>query len=150
MKLADDYTKRIQKMHSFEVVEIAAESVSKKVGERGLAWAQSASSGPLRRESEKIRKQIKSSALLICLDEKGKEFSSFEFSQQLETYFQSSDSEIIFVIGGAYGIDSQLKKQSQQLLSLSRMTLPHRLVRIVFLEQLYRTFTIIKGMPYHH
>lgn len=86
---------------------------------------------------------------VILLDENGKQYDSLAFSKKIEQLRMSS-SKLIFVIGGAYGFDPDFKKKATMRISLSQMTLPHHLARLVFLEQLYRAFTIINNESYHN
>lgn len=100
-------------------------------------------------EAELFFKKINSDDFVILLDEKGKNYSSVGFAKQLEQWMNSGKKRIVFIIGGAYGIHSLLK-QKYISISLSAMTFNHQLVRLIFAEQLYRAFTIIKGLPYHN
>jgi 23S rRNA (pseudouridine1915-N3)-methyltransferase len=102
------------------------------------------------KEGELILKYIKPSDEVILLDEKGDEFSSEKLAAHLEKKSIYSAKSIIFVIGGAYGFSDALYKRSNEKISLSKMTFSHQMVRLIFLEQLYRVFTIVKGEPYHH
>jgi 23S rRNA (pseudouridine1915-N3)-methyltransferase len=102
------------------------------------------------KEAEKIRTFLMPSDFLVLLDERGKEMTSVEFSGFLSQKFSGSFKTITFVAGGPYGFDESLKKQASQLLSLSRMTFSHQMVRLFFLEQLYRAFTILRNESYHH
>jgi len=101
-------------------------------------------------EATMILSKLKQGDHLILLDERGKEYSSVEFSKQLENWKMNSYKRIIFVIGGGYGFDDELKGKANLAISLSKMTFPHDLVRVIFLEQLYRACTIEKGEKYHH
>lgn len=103
-----------------------------------------------KKESENILKKIGDKDFLILLDEKGKEFSSVEFAKTLTHHQNISTKNLIFVIGGAYGFSEEVYKRANLKIALSKMTFPHQLVRIIFLEQLYRAFTILKGEKYHH
>jgi len=87
---------------------------------------------------------------LILLDENGKEFNSRKFASYLEQFQLQSTKHLIFAVGGAYGFSEELKSKSQGKVSLSKMTFSHQLIRIIFLEQLYRAFTIINGEKYHN
>ena len=102
------------------------------------------------REAEKIRENLSSSDFVILLDEKGKEMSSMEFSGFLNQKFSGSGKTLTFIVGGPYGFDDSLKQQAGQLLSLSRMTFSHQMVRLFFMEQLYRALSILKNESYHH
>lgn len=102
------------------------------------------------REGELILRGLKPSDEVILLDERGREYRSVEFASMLEDKMSRSGRNIVFVIGGAYGFSDAVYKRSNGMLSLSRMTFSHQMVRTIFVEQLYRAFTILKGEPYHH
>jgi 23S rRNA (pseudouridine1915-N3)-methyltransferase len=102
------------------------------------------------KEAEAILKNIKADSHIILLDENGKELSSVFFSKFIQHHLNSSKKEIIFIIGGAYGFSDKLLKRANEKISLSKMTFSHQMVRIIFLEQLYRSFTILKNEPYHN
>lgn len=101
-------------------------------------------------EAERILKKIKPQDVLIVLDEQGTEYSSIHFSQFFRFILESGNSKIIFLSGGAFGFAPSIYQRAQYQISLSKMTFSHQLVRIIFLEQLYRAFTILRGIPYHH
>ena len=100
------------------------------------------------REREIIEKNIDKKSTIILLDEKGKEYTSKEFSVFIQKNMNIGN-DIVFVVGGAYGFNEQLKKKYTKV-SLSKMTFSHQMVRLFFIEQLYRAFTIIRGENYHH
>lgn len=102
------------------------------------------------KEAELIMKQIKNTDYVVLLDEKGKKYSSTQFAQQLNRLMISGTQNLIFIIGGPYGFDKALYDRANQLISLSDMTFSHQMVRLFFVEQIYRAFTILKGEPYHH
>jgi 23S rRNA (pseudouridine1915-N3)-methyltransferase len=102
------------------------------------------------KESIKIAQSIGDDDYVVLLDERGKELKTVEFSGFLEKSFLLSKKRIVFVIGGPWGFSENVYLRADYKLSLSKMTFPHQLVRLLFLEQLYRAFTIIKGEPYHH
>jgi 23S rRNA (pseudouridine1915-N3)-methyltransferase len=102
------------------------------------------------KEAELLLKKIIPTDFVILLDEKGMELSSSQFAAYLDKKAISSTSSIIFVIGGPYGFDNTVYQRANDKLSLSRMTFSHQMVRLFFVEQLYRAYTIIKGEPYHH
>ncbi len=102
------------------------------------------------REGELILKAVKPADMVILLDEKGKEYSSVEWAGYIQERLVSSGKDIIFVVGGAYGFSEDVYKRCNGKISLSKMTFSHQMVRVIFVEQLYRAFTIIKGEPYHH
>jgi 23S rRNA (pseudouridine1915-N3)-methyltransferase len=101
-------------------------------------------------EGELILKRVEATDLLILLDEKGRAGSSEDFASLIQTIGNQSVKKVIFVIGGAWGFSDQVYARAGRKMSLSSMTFNHELVRVIFLEQLYRAFTIIKGEPYHH
>jgi len=104
------------------------------------------------RESERILEKLKSAGrgYTILLDEIGLAQTSREFAHNLSAIFDRGIPVIRFIIGGAYGVNFDVKETVNQALSLSSMTFPHELVRLIFLEQLYRGFTILRGESYHH
>ena len=102
------------------------------------------------REGELILKAIKPTDRVILLDERGKEYRSVEFAEEIRRLSLAGGKDIVFVIGGAYGFSEAVYARSVGKISLSRMTFSHQMVRTIFAEQLYRAFTIIKGEPYHH
>lgn len=102
------------------------------------------------KEADLILKQIDNGDEVILLDEKGREYTSVEFAGFLEQKLLSSTKRMFFVVGGPYGFSERVYKRANGLLSLSKMTFSHQMVRVIFLEQLYRGMTIIKGEPYHH
>ncbi len=102
------------------------------------------------KEGELILKQVSNTDLLILLDERGKEYRSVEFSRFLEKKMVESISHVVFVIGGPYGFSDAVYRRAGQQLSLSKMTFSHQMIRLFFVEQVYRAFTIMRGEPYHH
>lgn len=102
------------------------------------------------KEGELILQQLSGGDELILLDEKGKQSSSVDFARFLEKKMLVGTKQIVFVIGGPYGFSGKVYEQTAQKVSLSVMTFSHQMVRLIFLEQLYRAFTIIRGEPYHH
>ena len=102
------------------------------------------------KEGELILKHFTASDFVVLLDDKGKQFSSVEFSNYIQKQMNSGIKNLCFVVGGAFGFSEQVYNRANMQLSLSKMTLTHQMVRIFFLEQLYRTMTILKGESYHH
>lgn len=102
------------------------------------------------KEGELILKQIGNNDYIVLLDERGKAFRSMEFSKFLEQKMVGSVQHIVFIIGGPYGFSEEVYRRSNQQLSLSKMTFSHQMIRLFFVEQLYRAFTILRGEPYHH
>lgn len=101
-------------------------------------------------EGELILSQIGVGDELILLDEKGKTFTSVSFSQWIERQMNTSAKRLIFVVGGPYGFSDEVYAKAKSKISLSEMTFSHQMIRLIFVEQLYRAFTIMKGEPYHH
>lgn len=101
-------------------------------------------------EGIEILKTIEPSDYVILLDEKGDEHSSRKLSQQLQKWMNASPKRLIFVIGGAFGFSADIYKRANRSLSLSKMTFTHQMIRIFFVEQLYRSFTILRGEKYHN
>ena len=102
------------------------------------------------KEAELISRKITNTDHVILLDERGQEFSSVQFSGLFNKKMVSSIQHLVFIIGGPYGFDPSLQNRADEKLSLSKMTFSHQMVRLFFLEQVYRAFTIINGEPYHH
>jgi len=102
------------------------------------------------KEGELILRNVKPEDHLILLDERGKEYRSVELASMIESHISRNGSDMVFVVGGAYGFSEPVYKRSNAMLSLSKMTFSHQMVRVIFVEQLYRAFTIMKGEPYHH
>lgn len=101
-------------------------------------------------ESFLLLSQFQAGDYIILLDENGKQFTSVEFSENLEKLMASGSKRIVFVIGGPYGFSQEVYAKANAKMSLSPMTFSHQMVRLIFVEQLYRAFTILKGEPYHH
>ena len=131
-----EYASRIERYVKFSVIETEA----------GRGEDQQMK----KKEGEAILKKVDEKDFLILLDEKGKEHSSKEFAEMLMHHQKISTRNLIFVIGGAYGFSEEVYQRANMKMALSRMTFPHQLVRVLFLEQLYRAFTILKGEKYHH
>ena len=102
------------------------------------------------KEAELILKNISNSQFVVLLDEKGKQFSSVQLSDFIEKSALKGISDLVFIVAGAFGADETLKKRADMMLSLSAMTFSHQMIRLFFVEQLYRAFTIIKGEKYHN
>jgi len=103
-----------------------------------------------KQEGDLFLKRIMPQDIVVLLDERGTEYSSLQFSQFIQQRLNSSCKNVLFLIGGAYGFSDLLYQRANFTLSMSKLTLPHKLARLLFSEQLYRAFTILKGEPYHH
>lgn len=101
-------------------------------------------------ESFLLLSQFQAGDHVILLDENGKQFTSVEFSENIEKLMASGSKRIVFVIGGPYGFSQEVYAKANAKMSLSPMTFSHQMVRLIFVEQLYRAFTILKSEPYHH
>jgi 23S rRNA (pseudouridine1915-N3)-methyltransferase len=135
-----DYVQRIKHYNPLQLIEIQD---SKKT--RGLPQQKIMES-----EGDKILKYIQPEDFVILLDERGKQMSSPELAGWIEEKALHSAKSIVFITGGAFGFDNKVIDRANMLLSVSKMTFSHQLIRILFLEQLYRAFSLIKGQPYHH
>lgn len=136
----NEYSKRLSKYCKLNIIELNDEPIPATLNAKITENIKNA-------EGTKILSQIKNS-YVITLDLKGKEYSSEEFSNKLENlYF--NNSSITFIIGGSLGISSEVLKNSNELISFSKMTFPHQLIRVFLLEQIYRTFKIQNNETYH-
>ncbi|MGP1421733.1 MAG: 23S rRNA (pseudouridine(1915)-N(3))-methyltransferase RlmH [Tannerella sp.] len=102
------------------------------------------------REGVLIRKALQAGDWCVLLDEQGKEYTSMEFAAYLEKKIQIVSRRLVFVIGGPYGFSDEVYQIASERLSLSKMTFSHQMIRPIFVEQLYRAMTILRGEPYHH
>lgn len=136
----DIYVSRLKHYIPFSVVEIPElKNVSSLTKEQIKV-----------REGELILKNIRPADDMVLLDERGKEFSSVEFAKVIQDKITYAGKDIVYVIGGAYGFSDAVYQRANSRISLSRMTFSHQMVRAIFIEQVYRAFTIMKGEPYHH
>lgn len=134
------FLKRIPHYISFEMKSIPDLKNSKNLSEDQQK----------EKEGELILQQLSASDELFLLDEQGMEVSSVEFARFLEKRMISGIKRLVFVIGGPYGFSGNVYSRANGKVSLSKMTFSHQMVRLIFLEQLYRGMTILKGEPYHH
>jgi 23S rRNA (pseudouridine1915-N3)-methyltransferase len=140
IKLIDTYQNRLKHYIKFELSVIPDIKNAKNLSENQQK----------EKEGELILKQIQPTDQLILLDDKGKEFSSIEFSKYLQKKMNSGIKQLVFVIGGPYGFSEEVYKKSNGKISFSKMTFSHQMIRLFVVEQLYRGFTILKNEPYHH
>ena len=138
--LIDDYAKRLSFYIKFEL-EIIPDIKNAK----NLSQPQQKE-----KEGELILSKITATDQLVLLDENGKSFSSVGFSGELQKKMNSGARTLVFVIGGPYGFSDAVYAKAQGKISLSAMTFSHQMVRLFFIEQLYRAFTILRNEPYHH
>ncbi|WP_024769045.1 23S rRNA (pseudouridine(1915)-N(3))-methyltransferase RlmH [Aquimarina macrocephali] len=102
------------------------------------------------KEGKLILNHVENSDVLVLLDENGKQYDSVLFSEVLQKHMNSGIKQLIFTIGGPYGFSPEVYSRANSKLSLSKMTFSHQMIRLFFVEQLYRGFTILKNEPYHH
>jgi len=102
-----------------------------------------------KKEAVLMLKRIRTTDHVVLLDERGKEHDSISFAEYLNA-LEGKVNQLVFVIGGPYGFSEEVYQRADARLSLSRLTFSHQLVRVIFMEQLYRAYTILKGEPYHH
>lgn len=137
-----EYRKRLSAYCRLEVTEIPEERLRERPSQAEIDAA-------LRREAEQIRKAVGKDAQLITLCVEGKSISSEELAELLLKAENSGKPKLCFVIGGSFGLALELKEQSVQRISMSRMTFPHHLARVMLAEQIYRGFKIREGSRYH-
>ena len=138
INLISNYVKRINFFNKFQIIEVNSIK-TKKNSENEIKKI----------EGENILKKTKNNDLLFLLDEKGENYSSRKFADFLKMKLKESKT-IIFVIGGAFGFSKEVYAKSNGLISLSKMTFSHQIIRLFFTEQLYRAFTILNNHPYHN
>lgn len=140
VELIEDYASRVKHYIGFEI-NIIPELKNTK----NLSIDQQK-----QQEGELILRQLLPSDSVVLLDEHGKELGSLDFSKYLEQKMQTTNKRLVFVVGGPYGFSPDVYNRANDKLSLSRMTFSHQMVRLIFVEQLYRAMTIMRGEPYHH
>ena len=137
-----EYTKRLSKYCKLEIVEVADEKTpdnASEVVENAIRA----------KEAERILKYVKDDAYVITLEINGKQLTSEELADKIEKLGVQGTSHIIFIIGGSIGLGEEVLQKSNYALSFSKMTFPHQLMRVILLEQVYRSYRIISGEPYH-
>ncbi|WP_324721231.1 23S rRNA (pseudouridine(1915)-N(3))-methyltransferase RlmH [Salinimicrobium sp. HB62] len=139
-KLIDTYVNRLGHYNKFEF-EIIPDL--KKTKNLSVDQQKSA-------EGKLILEKLSASDFVVLLDENGKQFSSEGFSEYIQKRLNSGMKQLIFIIGGPYGFSEEIYSRADGKLSLSKMTFSHQMVRLFFVEQLYRAFTILRNEPYHH
>ncbi len=136
----EDFTRRISKYYPVEWIIISPLKNASSLSEKDLK----------KKEGESILQNISKDDYLIALDERGKEFSSEGLAQFIQSRANESTKNLLFLIGGAYGIDEIVLKRAQHKWSLSQLTFPHQMVRLILAEQLYRACSILRNEKYHH
>jgi len=140
IKLQEDYQNRLKFYIPFELVVIPELKNTKNLSV----------SEQVEKEADLILKQLEPNDEIILLDEKGKQFTSVGFSEFISKKMLSSIKRTVFVVGGPYGFSERVYNRANSMVSLSAMTFSHQMIRLIFVEQLYRAMTILKGEPYHH
>jgi len=137
-----EYSKRISRFATVEMIELADEKTPDRASDSENAKI-------LYVEGNRILSKIGEREFVVVLAIEGKTLSSEEFSKQLEQASINGSSTLTFVIGGSLGLSKEVKKRANLSVSFGRLTLPHQLMRLVLVEQIYRAFTIQQGSPYH-
>ena len=137
-----EYSKRLSKYYKLEIVEVADEKTPENASE-------TVENAIREKEAERILKYVKEDAYIITLEIGGKLLSSEELAEKIEKLGVQGTSHIIFIIGGSIGLGKSVLEKSDYALSFSRMTFPHQLMRVILLEQVYRSYRIMNGEPYH-
>ncbi|AVM53795.1 23S rRNA (pseudouridine1915-N3)-methyltransferase [Bacteroides zoogleoformans] len=136
----NDYILRIKRYLSFEIEVLPELKNTKKLSFEIQK----------EKEGELILKALQPGDVIVLLDEGGKEMRSIEFADYMEHKMNTVNKRLVFVIGGPYGFSPKVYETAHEKMSLSRMTFSHQMVRLIFVEQLYRAMTILNGGPYHH
>ena len=137
-----EYSKRLSKYCKLNIIEVPDEKVPEKLSETVATEIKT-------REGKMIINKIPKDTYLICLDLKGKELSSEDFSRKLEDISLNFNSSVTFIIGGTLGISDEVLDLSKEKICFSKMTFPHQLIRVFLLEQIFRAFKISNGETYH-
>ena len=140
ISLMEDYTKRINRYHRLDIQIIPELKNKGKMSENIQK----------QKEGQLIIEKLKAGDWVVLLDEKGKSFNSIYFSQYINAKRSSSHKRMVFVVGGPYGFSEEMYDRGQEKIALSNMTFSHQMVRLFFLEQLYRANTLLNNEPYHH
>jgi 23S rRNA (pseudouridine1915-N3)-methyltransferase len=140
IKLQEEYQNRLKFYIPFESIVIPELKNTKSLSV----------TEQLEKEADLILKQFETNDEIILLDEKGKQFTSVGFSDFISKKMLASHKRMIFVVGGPYGFSERIYQRARGMVSLSSMTFSHQMIRLIFVEQLYRAMTILKGEPYHH
>lgn len=137
-----EYEKRLKAYGGIQIIELPEVKLPENPSRAQI-------DGALKKEAESIRQKLPRNSWLCILTPEGKLLSSEELAKKLETVRTGGKSDLVFLIGSSFGIDAELKKQGDFRLSMSPMTFPHHLARVMVLEQIYRAESIISGSKYH-
>ena len=135
-----EYKSRLRHYTKFQMFEITSIKNAKNLSQSEL----------MKKEGSLILKNLQNSDYLVVLDDKGDQFTSAKFAQRLQKWMCIGRKRLVFVIGGSYGFSDTVYQRANEKLSLSKMTFSHQMVRLFFVEQIYRGFTILNNEPYHH
>lgn len=138
----DEYTKRLSRYCKLKIVEVDDEKTVEGASEKACNQV-------MAKEAERITNHIAQDAYIIALAIEGKKYDSVSFARKINNLGIQGKSHIVFIIGGSLGIDENLKKRADELISFSDMTFPHQLMRVILTEQIYRGYRIINNEPYH-
>ena len=138
----DEYSKRLSKYCNLNIIEVADEKVPDKINDNLAISIKD-------EEAKKMISHIKKDSYVISLDLKGKQYTSEEFSEKIDTIAVNGNSNITFIIGGTLGIGEEIINISKEKICFSKMTFPHQLIRVFLLEQIFRAFKISSGETYH-
>ena len=138
----EEYSKRLNSYCSLNIIELKDEKIPNNPSEKDNQIIKE-------KEGSNILSHIKKDTYIICLDLKGKQYSSEEFSQKINNISNNISSSITFIIGGSLGISQNVLKKANESISFSKMTFPHQLFRVILLEQIYRAFKIMNNETYH-
>lgn len=136
----NEYLNRLRRYLDVELIELPDIKASRSM----TAEAQKIAEG------ENILRQIKGGDAMVLLDEHGRQYTSVEYSRELQKRMASGIKRLVMVIGGPYGFSEEVRQKASGMISLSKMTFTHEMVRLFFIEQVYRAMTILRGEPYHH
>lgn len=136
----EEYVERVNHYMPFQI-----EVVPELKGTKNLSEAQQKE-----REAELIKKALQPGDYIVLLDEHGRERRSMEFAQWMEKKMASAPRRLVFMVGGPYGFAPEIHRMGNEEISLSQMTLSHQMIRLLFVEQIYRAMTILNNEPYHH
>lgn len=137
-----EYSKRLSKFCNLNIIELSDEKLPSKLNDSIINEIKN-------KECNKMIQSIKKNSYIICLDLKGKQFSSEEFSEKIDNIALNINSSITFVIGGTLGLNEEILSLSSEKICFSKMTFPHQLIRVFLLEQLFRAFKISNNETYH-
>lgn len=143
--LCDEYTKRLSKYSKIEIIELDDEKLPQNINNTEVYKIKNLESKKIKEKIDKIGK-----CTLFFLDLKGKEYSSKEFANKIDTLATYGTSTLVFVIGGSLGMSDELLSISNNKICFSKMTFPHQLIRVFLLEQIFRAFKILNNETYHH